>query len=145
MRLNVWECAGAGAIAAFGAAMAWVGSSYGVGTLAQMGPGYFPVVLGLLTAGLGVLTFLEVRHSDAPPPEVPWRAALFVFSGVLLWALLVERIGLLIASALLIVLCSLGRKPVKITTMLLTAAGMSILAVVIFIYGFNLPLRVIKW
>jgi hypothetical protein len=46
----------AGAIfLAFGAAFAYTSSTYDVGTLLSMGPGYFPLVLGLVLAGLGLV------------------------------------------------------------------------------------------
>ena len=61
MKLNVWESTAAGAIVLFGAVMAYVGSSYGIGTLSHMGSGYFPLVLGIVTVLLGILTFLEVK------------------------------------------------------------------------------------
>ena len=38
-----------------GAAFAWGATSYSVGTGARMGPGYFPLLLGVLLAILGAV------------------------------------------------------------------------------------------
>ena len=52
---------------AAGAAFAWGATTYPIGTAARMGPGYFPLVLGVLLALLGaVITFkaLVVETED---------------------------------------------------------------------------------
>jgi hypothetical protein len=145
MKINFWECSTAFVVVLFGATIAYFGSQYPIGTLARMGPGYFPVILGLLTMGLGLVTLFSVRTSDAPAPEVPWRVFVFVFLGVLAWALLVERVGLFPSSVVLIVLSSLGRAPLHLRTVALTAVIVSVAAVFIFINGFGLPLRPVVW
>jgi len=42
-----------------GIAFAWGASTYNIGTGARMGPGYFPLMLGLLLAGLGGLIIFK--------------------------------------------------------------------------------------
>lgn len=145
MKLNVWESTAAGAIVLFGAVMAYVGSSYGIGTLSHMGSGYFPTVLGIVTALLGILTFLDVMNSESPRPDVSARAVIFIFGGFFAWAMLVERVGLLPSSIVLIILCSLARPPIRPVPMVVTALLVSLGAAVIFLYGFHLPLHVIRW
>lgn len=144
-KVNKWESLTALVIVLFGAAMTYWGSTYPIGTLARMGPGYFPLLLGLLTMALGILTIFDVRASDAPAPDIPWRAFFFVFSGIVAWGLTVERFGLLPSSVALIVICSFGRPPLRVWTTALTAGIVSVVAVVIFIKGFDLPLQVVKW
>jgi len=43
----------------FGAAFAWGSTTYRVGTSASMGPGYFPLLLGLVLAFLGLVILLR--------------------------------------------------------------------------------------
>jgi hypothetical protein len=45
--------------AVVGAVFAWGASTYEIGTAARMGPGYFPRLLGILTAGLGLIVMLK--------------------------------------------------------------------------------------
>ena len=45
--------------AGVGMAFAWGATTYGIGTAAQMGPGYFPLVLGVLMALLGAVVTLK--------------------------------------------------------------------------------------
>ena len=144
MKLNKSECAVAACIIIFGAVMAYFGSFYGVGSLQNMGAGYFPVLLGFVTIFFGIATLLEVRHSPNPFPKIPWRPFVCVFSAILIWSLLVERIGLFPSSVLLVIIGSLGRK-INMRAMILTALLASAAAVLIFIEGFSLPLRVVAW
>ena len=53
-----------------GLAFAWGSGSYSIGTGARMGPGYFPMVLGVLLAVLGLIvtiTALVVETADGVP------------------------------------------------------------------------------
>lgn len=145
MRLNIGETLAASAVIGFGALAILLSSEYPLGTLEQMGPGYFPMLLGVLTILIGIATLLDVRHSQAPPPEIPWRAFGLVFLGMLAWAFLAENFGLVPASFALIALASLARPPVRLTTVLITSALASALAVAVFIYGFDLPLHAFRW
>ena len=144
MTLNKPESVVAACIIIFGAVMAYFGSFYDIGSLQNMGAGYFPVLLGFVTIFFGIATLLEVRHSPNPFPKIPWRPFVCVFSAILIWSLLVERIGLFSSSVLLVIIGSLGRK-INMRAMVLTALLASAAAVLIFIEGFSLPLRVVAW
>lgn len=145
MQLNKSEIAVAAAIILFGVVMGLIGRSYGMGTLQEMGTGYFPVLIGAVTAFFGFATLLEVRRSGSPPPEIPLRGFIFVFAAILAWSLLVERVGLFPSSVLLVILASLGRKKVRMKSMILTALIAAAASVLIFIEGFHLPLQAIAW
>src|SRR5690606_1117731 len=82
-------------IAAFGLAVAAGGLDYQVGTLTRMGPGFFPVMLGLLVFALAVGAAIEAVHADAPGMRFRLRPLFFVSLGVLAWALLIEDTGII--------------------------------------------------
>jgi hypothetical protein len=145
MRINVGETLAASAVIGFGLLAVLLSSEYPLGTLSQMGAGYFPMLLGVITILIGIATLLEVRHSDAPPPEIPWRAFGLVFAGMLAWAFLAESFGLVPACVALITLTSLARPPVRLRTVLFTSVVASALSVLIFINGFDLPLHAFRW
>ena len=70
--------------AAVGGAFAAVSSTYTIGTGARMGPGYFPLVLGVLLAALGVL--IAVRSFTSGPEggdsvgRFAWRPLFFIIA-----------------------------------------------------------------
>ena len=91
---------------ALGAGVAWGSTAYTLGNAMRMGPGYFPFLLGVLLAGLGLT--LVVRHlrelavlASVPRIEKPClRSLLLVGSGMLLFALLLQHGGLIVATIL---------------------------------------------
>ena len=72
-----------------GLAFAWGAGSYSVGTGARMGPGYFPMVLGFLLAGLGLvitITSLVVETIDGDPiGSFSWKPLVFIIAGNLVF------------------------------------------------------------
>jgi len=72
-----------------GIAFAWGSGSYSVGTGARMGPGYFPMVLGVLLAGLGLIitiTSLVVETVDGDPVgSFAWKPLVFIIAGNLVF------------------------------------------------------------
>ncbi len=72
-----------------GIAFAWGAGSYSIGTGARMGPGYFPMVLGVLLAGLGLvitITSLVVETPDGDPVgSFAWKPLVFIIAGNLVF------------------------------------------------------------
>ena len=72
-----------------GIAFAWGAGSYSIGTGARMGPGYFPMVLGVLLAGLGfiiTITSLVVETPDGDPVgSFAWKPLVFIIAGNLVF------------------------------------------------------------
>ena len=67
---------------AVGMAFAWGASTYPVGTGARMGPGYFPLMLGILMAVLGVaITFTALTFETEGGGKIgawAWRPLFFI-------------------------------------------------------------------
>ena len=65
-----------------GVAFAWGASTYTIGSGARMGPGYFPLVLGVLLAILGgIITFkaLVVETVDGDEiGKIAWKPLFFI-------------------------------------------------------------------
>jgi hypothetical protein len=76
-----------------GVAFAWGASSYTIGTGARMGPGYFPLALGVLLAILGsVITFkaLVVETFDGERiGAFAWRPLIFIILANLVFGALI--------------------------------------------------------
>ena len=78
--------------AVVGAAFALGATRYSIGTAARMGPGYFPLVLGVVLALLGVAiafkaTVVETQDGD-PVGRWGWRPLFFVLLGNFVFGLL---------------------------------------------------------
>src|SRR5512133_573100 len=77
---------------AVGLAFAWGATTYTIGEGARMGPGYFPLVLGLLLAALGAFILFEavvVETEDGEPiGRWAWRPLGFIIAANLLFGIL---------------------------------------------------------
>ncbi len=77
---------------AVGVAFAWGATTYKVGDAARMGPGYFPLLLGILLAVLGVVvTFnaLVVETEDGDKVgKFAWRPLFFIILSNLMFGVL---------------------------------------------------------
>ena len=77
---------------AVGIAFAWGATNYTVGTGARMGPGYFPMLLGICMAVLGgVITFkaLVVETPDGDKVgSIAWKPLFFIIAANLIFGLL---------------------------------------------------------
>jgi hypothetical protein len=79
--------------AAIGVAFAVGATRYSVGTSGRMGPGYFPLILGLVLAGLGSVVMIKALISrsdaeDAPGPW-PWKPIFFILGANILFGILI--------------------------------------------------------
>lgn len=76
-----------------GSAFAWGAGSYTIGSGARMGPGYFPLVLGVLLAILGAaitIKALVVPTEDGEPiGAFAWRPLIFIILANLLFGAMI--------------------------------------------------------
>ncbi len=125
-----------------GAGFAFGAGTYDMGTAAQMGPGYFPRLLGALLALLGMAIFASAKTGAGRPSSggLPWRAILAVLCGVGAFGLLLKPLGLFLAALLLVGLSSLAQQRPRWGEVLASALVLAGAASVIFVWGLQLPL-----
>jgi len=78
--------------AVIGGAFAYGATSYTIGTGARMGPGYFPLSLGVLLALLGSLVMFKSLVVETPDGDKiggwAWKPLLYIIGGNLLFGIL---------------------------------------------------------
>lgn len=119
---------------------------YHFGTAIDMGPGYFPVLLGgaLIIFGVGIM-LLEGRIAESAPPPMPaFRPLAAIVAAVLVFALLVESMGLVPAVVAAVFVSSLAERRPSLPRVALTALVMAVLTVGIFDYGLGLQMQAFK-
>lgn len=128
-----------------GGAFALGSLDYDIGTPLRMGPGYVPLVLGLLLVGLGALVVIKgfIAGEGESIGELEWRAVVLVTAAVLFFGLTVRGLGVIGALFGTVFLASLGRARTRLATALAIAAGLTILSVVIFIGALQLRLPLV--
>ncbi|WP_353173996.1 tripartite tricarboxylate transporter TctB family protein [Paracandidimonas soli] len=119
---------------------------YNMGTLAYMGPGYFPFILGALLAAIGLLIILRaVFGRGASVRLAPWnlRSLFWMVGSVIAFGLALQPLGLILALVLLVILASLASHEFTWKTTLINAAVMVVLNVGGFVYGLSIPFPVL--
>ena len=131
-------------LAAVGVAVALIGRRYGTGTLTAMGPGFLPVMLGVLLAtiaGAQLLLQWRAREAETPPGSLLAAGAPLALSAgsILLWALLVETLGFIPAALGQLALASLAARHENWRQMAFIIVAMSVATYLLFVRVLGMP------
>lgn len=126
-------------------------STYSLGSLARMGPGMFPAILGTLLVMLGLIiakmatsaAVVEEDAEDIPPPE--WRGWGCIIGGLLAFILVGKFGGLVPATFVLVFVSAMGDRQHTWRTAALLAAGVTILGVAVFSWALQLQFPLFRW
>ena len=122
----------------------WFGRELSVGTAFRMGPGYIPRLLTWIMFGFGLLLLARafLLHGPALAPW-PLRPIVLVLGAMVVFALTVERGGLLVASLLVVGLAALASPQNRWRSVVGLSVGLAVAACVLFPWLLQLPLRVL--
>jgi hypothetical protein len=128
----------------FGAAAMVFSRGLTIGTAAKMGPGYFPFALGLSLAVLGAVLLWRslVRAKDHQSwPSLQLKPLAIVLLSVLLFSQILRPFGLLLSTALLVVMVSKASHEFRWREALANAAVLVAIVLVVFVYllKFQIP------
>lgn len=113
---------------------------YTLGSAARMGPGYFPTLLSGILLVLGLIIGIRAIWQPGPEPKAFKPLPLFIMiTSVVLFAVLVDRVGIAVATVVLTVGARLAAPQRRWLEVLLLAIALSTAAVVIFGYGLGIP------
>lgn len=128
---------------AIGAAFAVGATNYNMGSADRMGPAYFPFWLGLLLALIGVVvlaTSLRVHATVQALPRFDWKALAWILASVVLFGLLLTRLGLVISLVVLVLVSSRASHEFAWKGAALNALLLAAVCVGAFVYGLGLQL-----
>lgn len=116
---------------------------YEIGTTAAMGPGYFPVALGSILTVLGlIIMLLSIRRVPTEIWQVPFtlRPLLAVLAAVLVFAVLILKLGLVPSTVALTLVAALAEPKFRFQRTILLGIGLALLSWLIFRLGLKMPL-----
>ena len=145
VRLALKDLLAGGTFIALGVAFAAGSLTYDIGTPVRMGPGYVPLVLGVVLAGLGVLVIVKgfIAGEGEPIGEVDWRAVVLITAALQFFGITVRGLGVVGALFGASLLAALARSQTSIREALVIAVGLTALSVVIFIVALQLRLPLV--
>ncbi len=130
---------------AFGLGALYVGQHLAIGTTVRMGPGYVPRMLSLIMLALGVLICIVAVVSGSEPVErLKWKPITLVTLGIVCFALLFERAGLIPALVVLILISSLAGEEFKITEVIGNMIVLAVLCTIVFKIGLGMNISVVQ-
>ena len=149
---------------ATGAFVAWHATQYDLGTLRRMGPGYFPLLLGVSQCVLAIVIMLTSDEQPTPSPDVTsaeskasknlqtddsWRSHLrafvFVLGAIVLFASMIRHAGFAPATAMATLVAGLAEPDNSILDIVLLAVGVTIVASLIFVVALGVPIPLVAF
>jgi uncharacterized membrane protein len=118
---------------------------YQLGTAAKMGPGYFPTVLGGMLALLGLfitLTAMSKRSAKTELLAVGWRELILVLAAVVVFAILLPKMGMLVALIALIFISAKASHEFGWRDTALATVFLLVLSYIVFVWGLELQFPV---
>ena len=137
-----------------GIAFAWGATNYTIGTGARMGPGYFPLMLGILMAIIGAIitfkaTVVETVGGDKIGKWAWKQLALILLAnftfGVLLGGLPtmgIPAMGLIIAIYALTIIAGMAGDTFTLKSSVILATALAVGSYVAFIWALKLQIQV---
>ncbi len=133
-----------------GVGAAVIGAGYKFGSLARMGPGFMPVMLGIVLAFLGILiagtTLASSESDDAKflPANPQWFGWACIIAGPILFIVLGTYAGMIPAVFACVFVCALGDKTATYKSSAILAAGITVFGVLLFHYLLAVPFPLMR-
>jgi hypothetical protein len=124
---------------------AFYAQRYSFGELSRMGPGFFPVVLGILLAVLGVLVALPAMLRAGEPLHVEWKTAGLVIASIVVFALALPVLGLLLATILAVLINSMADRQITWKGRFMLSVSVAVIVYLVFGYGLGMTLPIFPW
>jgi hypothetical protein len=130
--------------------------AYRIGTLVQMGPGFFPFFLGLILAlvgcGIAIQGYLSVqavaisdKHASKQKLRPEWKAWLLICLGMVGFVVLTKYLGLVAGTFAVVFVSALGDRDNNLKSAILLALTMDVIAVVVFWWALQIQLPLFTW
>lgn len=128
----------------FGAFFAGFGSQYSLGSAANMGPGYFPTMLGIALVALGIFISVSGLSPKAAAEKIDrfaWGTLLLILGPVALFGLLLPSLGLVACLLMLVAIASYASHEFSWKATLGNAAVLIALCLFVFVYALKLQFQ----
>lgn len=122
-------------------------SEYAVGSLRRMGPGFFPLALGVILGVTGVLLMVNARAPDSVPDRLApeWRGWLCICAGIAAFVVLGQWGGLIPATFAVVFVSALGDRQNTVGGAAVLGVVMTAACVAVFWWLLQVPFPLFRW
>ena len=128
------------------------GTTYHLGTLINMGPGFMPTALGILLVllGIAIAVVAALETDDEPeqhilPENPPWKTWACILAGPLLFIILGSYFGMIPATFACVFVPALGDSKGTWKGALILATILTAFGVGLFWYFLQVPMPLLTW
>lgn len=129
-----------------GAVGLYISRDYSMGTPTRLGTGVFPMILcwGMIGSGVVVMIQAFLTEGEKLTPWA-WRPVILISIGTILFSLLIDTAGLIIAMTVLMLCGAFAGQGHKWKQTALFMVIMVGIGVGLFIWGLGMPIKVLPW
>jgi hypothetical protein len=132
-----------------GIAVAIQSTSYKIGSLNAMGPGYFPLALGVILATVGIAIawkgYVSAPRVKGASPAPEWKAWVLIGVSIVAFILLARYLGLVVATFAIVFISALADRNNTWRAAVVLSLAMVVFAVVIFWWALQIQLPLFTW
>jgi len=124
--------------------------NYQMGTAARMGPGYFPRILGVMMAGLGVIVAAIGLKNQAQWAATEgigwtWKPVIILTAAVVLFGFALPSLGMIIAIIILVMLSGYAAHDKNYKELAMITVIMCLFCAAVFVWGLKLQMKLFPW
>lgn len=140
------DAVGGALLAVIGAAVAiYSYTNYTVGTIARMGAGMFPAMLGVALIVVAVAIVLKSLMEKREAIHINVRSGATILASLALFALMIQPFGVIPALLALVLVSSFAVPGRHVVTVLVFAIAVTAAITFLFVYVMNLYLPLFRW
>lgn len=129
-----------------GVFVSWYAQShYNIGTLTNMGPGFFPASLGTLLTLIGFFIGFTAFFRSGKRINIKFRTLFLVSMSIVVFAGTLKLLGIVLATMLAVAISSMADNDMTWQSRMFVAIGVAFVAWLIFILGLSMVLPVWPW
>jgi hypothetical protein len=154
MKQHIKDYIGGGLMFLIGIAAIIQSIQYKVGSLSEMGSGFFPAALGVVLALIGIAIVLRGRNDSigetinqmtAPASRPQWRGWICILLSVIAFVVFGEYGGLVPATFASVFIAALGDRQNSLLNAFVVALGMVVVATVVFWWALQVQFPLFSW
>lgn len=124
-------------------AVFWTLRHYAIGTPVNMGAGFLPLLIGILLILIGGEIILRSLYIQGDAlPKFHWRSLVLIPAATAAYGYLLNPLGLLVATVLLVVFARYAGNEFRWKESLALGVGLATFSVAVFVLGLSMPIPI---